>query len=91
MTNKICNVCIKQTESIEEIGPFGPHYGRLNCSECGKFKQWLMNPINIELRNKLSAYFESKKDTKNVFTKSLHKYFLIKGKLTAKQMKFIKI
>lgn len=41
----------------EEIGPFGPHYGKLFCAECGKFFGFMKKPENEDQRapNKYNA------------------------------------
>ena len=35
-------------EGVVKVGPFGPHYAKLECGKCGAYIKWLPKPVEPE-------------------------------------------
>ena len=77
-------------EFIEVITENLPHYGKLVCKDCGKFKKWIKDPNKKPYKEicgeAVQKALKTNEDERCVFINSLISFYNGKGVLTPNQL-----
>ena len=81
-----CSTCGSLTLK-ETLTPELKHYARLDCSDCGAFVKWMLNPETGGYKKELEVLLEKarRNNAEDKFFQSLHGQFKKKGFLSNKQ------